>query len=84
MQLKLDKIVGGGQALGTLEDGQKAFVWGGLPGETVKISIAKKRSKYLEGTVDEVLIASPERVKPRDINSYLSTSPWQIMDFPAE
>lgn len=52
MQLKLDKIVGGGQALGTLEDGQKAFVWGGLSGETVKISIAKKRSKYLEGTVD--------------------------------
>ena len=28
--LKLDVIVGGGQALGTLEDGRKAFVWGGV------------------------------------------------------
>ena len=34
--LKLDVIVGGGQALGTLEDGRKAFVWGGLPGEHQK------------------------------------------------
>ncbi len=31
----LDKIVGGGQALGTLEDGRKLFGGGGLPGETV-------------------------------------------------
>ena len=35
--VRLDKIVGGGQAIGTLADGRKAFVWGGLPGELVEI-----------------------------------------------
>lgn len=38
----LDKIVGGGQALGTLEDGRKLFAWGGLPGETVTVQVTQK------------------------------------------
>lgn len=82
--LLLDKIVGGGQALGTLADGCKAFVWGGLPGEQVKIQISKSKSHYIEGFVTEVISPSKERVLPKDPESYLSTSPWQIMDFQAE
>ena len=39
--LTLEKIVGGGQALGTLADGYKCFVWGGLPGETVTVRVTK-------------------------------------------
>lgn len=80
----LDKIVGGGQALGTLDDGRKLFVWGGLPGEHVRVQLTKKKSSYVEGIVIEVLKASPERIAPRDEESYLSTSPWQIMTFEAE
>lgn len=80
----LDKIVGGGQTLGTLEDGRKLFTWGGLPGETVKVQLTKKKSKLAEGIVTEVMKASSERIKPMDEESYLSTSPWQIMDFKAE
>lgn len=82
--LKLDKIVGGGQALGNLADGRKAFVWGGLPGETVTIRITKKKSNFVEGIVTEVTNTSPERTQPKDPDSYLSTSPWQIMNFAAE
>ena len=82
--LTLDKIVGGGQALGTLEDGRKMFVWGGLPNETVTARVTKKKSKMLEGIVTEVHTASDKRVAPLDLDSYLSTSPWQIMDFDAE
>ncbi len=82
--LQLEKIVGGGQAFGTLEDGRKAFVWGGLPGESVTIRITKKKSHFVEGIVMEVVKASPERITPLDPESYLSTSPWQIMDFEAE
>lgn len=78
--LTLDKIVGGGQALGTLEDGRKAFVWGGLPGETVTIQTTKKKSHFIEGTVTEVLSPSADRMTPIDQESYLSTSPWQIMN----
>ena len=82
--IQLEKIVGGGQALGTLDDGRKAFVWGGLPGETVTIRITKKKSHFVEGVVTEVLDASPERITPRDPESYLSTSPWQIMPLASE
>ena len=82
--LKLDKIVGGGQALGTLEDGRKAFVWGGLPGEEVTVQTTKKKSKYIEGAVVDVHTPSSERITPKDQDSYISTSPWQIMDFAAE
>lgn len=84
VELKLDKIVGGGQALGTLEDGRKVFVWGGLPDETVRVQITKKKSNYAEGVVVEVLAPSPERIAPKDPDSYLSTSPWQIMSIDTE
>ena len=79
--ITLDKIVGGGQALGTLADGRKAFIWGGLPGETVTVSITKKKSTYAEGVVMDIVTGSSERVTPHDPESYLSTSPWQIMSF---
>lgn len=84
VELKLDKIVGGGQTLGTLDDGRKVFVWGGLPDETVRVQLTKKKSHYAEGTVLEVLTPSPERVEPKDADSFLSTSPWQIMSLATE
>lgn len=82
--LRLEKIVGGGQAIGTLDDGRKAFVWGGLPKELVTIRMTKKKSHFVEGIVTEIIEKSPERITPRDENSYLSTSPWQIMPMPSE
>ena len=62
----LEKIVGGGQTLGTLSDGRKCFVWGGLPDETVAFRVTKKKAHFVEGIVTEVLHASPERIAPRD------------------
>jgi len=82
--ISLEKIVGGGQALGQLENGKKAFVWGGLPDEEVELQVTKKKSGFVEGVVTEVLQPSSERIAPRDPESYLSTSPWQIMNFAAE
>lgn len=82
--ITLDKIVGGGQALGTMDDGRKIFVWGGLPGETVEVQLTKKKSKMAEGIVTNVVTASDERIEPVDPDSYLSTSPWQIMSLDAE
>ena len=82
--LRLEKIVGGGQAIGTLDDGRKAFVWGGLPKELVTIRVTKKKSHFVEGIVTEIIEESPERITPKDENSYLSTSPWQIMPMSSE
>ena len=80
----MEKIVGGGQAIGTLDDGRKAFVWGGLPKELITIRVTKKKSHFVEGVVTEIIEKSPERITPRDENSYLSTSPWQIMPMSSE
>ena len=80
----MEKIVGGGQAIGTLDDGRKAFVWGGLPKELVTIRVTKKKSHFVEGIVTEIIEKSPERIAPKDENSYLSTSPWQIMPMSSE
>ena len=82
--IHLDKIVGGGQALGTLADGRKCFVWGGLPGETVTVRITKKKSHLVEAVVEEVISPNPDRIQPRDPDSYLPTSPWQIMPLEIE
>ncbi len=59
-------------------------MWGGLPGETVTAQTTKKRSRLAEGKVLTVVKASPERVEPMDPASYLSTSPWQIMNQESE
>ena len=82
--VKLDKLVHGGQCLGATAEGKKIFVWGGLPGELVNVRVIKKKSSFLEGIVTDVIKPSDDRVDPLESQSYLSTSPWQIMTFESE
>jgi len=84
VEVTLDRIVGGGQAIGTLASGKKCLAWGGLPGEKVIVQVTKKKSNYVDGVVTEVLMPSDKRIHPRDDSSYLSTSPWQIVTFDGE
>jgi 23S rRNA (uracil1939-C5)-methyltransferase len=84
VEVTLDKIVGGGQTLGVLDYGKKLFAWGGLPGEKVNVQLTKKKSNFVEGVVVDVIEPSAERVNARDEDSYLSTSPWQIVKFDTE
>lgn len=82
-EVTIDKLVHGGQGIGTLESGKKALVWGVLPGEKVKFRPTKKRSDFVEGVAEEILEPSPQRIEPKD-DLYLSTSPWQIMPYERE
>lgn len=82
-EVVIDKLVFGGQGLGTLADGRKAFVWNALPGETVKIEVLKKKKSYVEAIAREIIVPSKERAKPKEDN-YLATSPWQMMTYAAE
>jgi 23S rRNA (uracil1939-C5)-methyltransferase len=45
-------------------DGRRVFVQGALPGETVEITLRKKRRKLLEADLVRVVEASPDRVTP--------------------
>lgn len=82
-EVKIDKLVLGGQGIGTLLSGKKALVWGVLPGEKVEFKATKNRSDYVEGIVTQIIEKSGQRIDPRD-PEYLSTSPWQIMKYDAE
>ena len=81
--LRVDIIIPGGQALATLEDGKKAFLWNALPGETVEFEVTKNKSSYCEGVATKILASAPERIAPRD-ECFLATSPWQILSYAEE
>lgn len=82
--IKIEKIIPGGQALGTMDDGLKAFFWNALPGEIVtEFEITKKKSHYIEAIATKIGQSSRYRIKPKD-DCFLSTSPWQIIDWQYE
>lgn len=82
--LKVEKIVPGGQGLATLPDGKKIFLWNVLPGEVIlKIELTTNKNHYAEGIALEFLKQSERRIKARD-DCYLSTSPWQIFTYEDE
>ena len=79
--IRIDKLIPGGYGLGTDKDGRKGFFWNALPGETVtEYDITKRKSSYFEAIATRIEHPSPHRVDPHD-PCYLSTSPWQILDY---
>lgn len=87
-RIEIEKLVPGGQALGTLNQGdnagKKIFLWNALPDEIVsECLVTKSKSHYLEAIATKIDRASSARSVPRD-DCYLATSPWQIMDYDYE
>ncbi|OGL31351.1 hypothetical protein A3F37_03240 [Candidatus Saccharibacteria bacterium RIFCSPHIGHO2_12_FULL_41_12] len=80
-KVRINKLIQGGQALGVLQSGKKIFVWGGLPTELVEVRLTRSKNSYAEGIVQNVLEPSSHRIEAKEPESYLSTSPWQIMDY---
>lgn len=84
MNITIEKLVPGGQGIGVDKNGKKGFFWNALPGEIVtKYRITKNKSHYFEAIAEEIENPSAHRVMPKD-SCYLSTSPWQIMDYDFE
>lgn len=79
--IRVEKFIPGGQALATGEDGKKIFFWNALPGESViSYEVTKNKSHYAEAIATDIADPSPHRLDPED-PCYLSTSPWQILDY---
>ncbi|MBR3263682.1 class I SAM-dependent RNA methyltransferase [Candidatus Saccharibacteria bacterium] len=82
--IRVDKIIPGGEALGTAKNGKKIFFWNALPGETVtKYQTTKIKPSFERAIATKVANQSPHRISPKDW-CYLSTSPWQIMNYDYE
>lgn len=82
-ELTIDKLVHGGQGMGVLKDGRKAFIWNALPGEVVRARLTRTKKDFVEGIADEIISPSVHRIEPKE-DIYLATSPWQIMDLEYE
>ena len=82
--IRVDKIIPGGEAIGTADNGKKIFFWNALPGETViEYNTTKTKSSYEKAIATKIINDSAHRINPED-ECFLSTSPWQILDYDYE
>lgn len=64
-ELRIEKMVQGGEGMSRLPDGRVCFVAGALPGELCKVALTFQKKDFTKGKVVEVLEPSPYRVKPK-------------------
>lgn len=64
VEIKLEGITHGGEAVGRLPDGRACFVPYALPGERVEIEVVEQRARWARGRLLDILDASPDRVDP--------------------
>lgn len=71
LEIKLDKLTYGGDALGRLEEpltdtgGRAVFVPFGLPGERVRIRLVQEKKNFARAELLEVLEPAPERISAK-------------------
>jgi len=63
MQLKIEKLVYGGEGMGHA-DGTAVFVPFVLPGETVEVRLAEQKKKFARGRAEQFIATSPGRIAP--------------------
>jgi len=64
VDVRIDKIVAGGDGLGRLDDGRVVFVGGALPGETVAVEIVQTRRDFVRARLLDVIDAHDGRRNP--------------------
>lgn len=64
-ELRIEKMVQGGEGMARLPDGRVCFVQGALPGELCEVRLTFQKKDFTRGRAVEILEASPDRVKPR-------------------
>jgi 23S rRNA (uracil1939-C5)-methyltransferase len=85
VDVRIDKLVHGGDGLARLADGRTVFVSGVLPGERVRARVERKRKGVLEAAAVEVLEPSPDRVAPPCSGERQCTgATWPHIAYPAQ
>ncbi|MGD0175155.1 MAG: class I SAM-dependent RNA methyltransferase [Anaerolineales bacterium] len=65
MEIRLEKIVHGGDAMGFAPDGRPVFLPFGAPGERVRVEVREEHKGFLRARLLETIEPSPDRVTPR-------------------
>ena len=64
-ELRIEKMVQGGEGMARLPDGRVCFVQGGLPGEFCKVELSQNKKDFTRGRVVKVLEKSVDRSEPK-------------------
>jgi tRNA/tmRNA/rRNA uracil-C5-methylase (TrmA/RlmC/RlmD family) len=64
VEVELDGIAHGGEAVGRLPDGRAVFVGRAIPGERVRIHVVESKKRWARAELVEVVDPSPDRVEP--------------------
>lgn len=84
MDVRVSALAFGGQAIARVE-GFVVFVWGALPGESVRVHIDRVRKHYAEATLLQVVKPSPDRRAPRCRHfGHCGGCRWQLLDYEAQ
>ena len=62
--IRPERLIAGGEALARDPDGRVVFVRGGVPGDEVTVTLVEEKGDWSRVLVDEVVVASPDRVEP--------------------
>ena len=65
IELTLENLALGGEAIARVDGGMVVFVRGGIPGDRGIVEIIKRKRKFATGKLVELLEPSPQRVEPR-------------------
>jgi 23S rRNA (uracil1939-C5)-methyltransferase len=81
-QVRFERLVAGGDALGHLADGRVVFVPGALPGELVDVQITQAKKDFARGTVASIIEPSAHRVVPpcEHVSRGCGGCSWQHLD----
>lgn len=63
--IRIDRLVYGGDGFGRLPDGRAVFVPFSLAGETIRLKLIEEKARYAKATLIEVLEPSPKRISAR-------------------
>ncbi len=85
MLLTIESIAAGGDGVAHASDGRVVFVPGSAPGDQVRVSVARDGGRWLRGTVDEIVVASPQRrVAPCPLVERCGGCPLQHLQYPSQ
>jgi 23S rRNA (uracil1939-C5)-methyltransferase len=65
MEITIEKIVHGGDAMGRAPDGRPVFITFAAPGERIRVEMRESRKGFFRARLLEVLEPAPDRIAPR-------------------
>jgi 23S rRNA (uracil1939-C5)-methyltransferase len=63
-EVRIERLVAGGDGMGRLDDGRVVFVPGALAGEVVQVTLTQQRRDFARGELVDVIEAAAGRVVP--------------------